>query len=281
MPFDNHLVSARDHNVIALPRPCESASTSISLSALAALVDMTLPADARLERVTFPVRRLKRGDMLHRAGDCFDAIYVVRSGFLKTVSIDAGGAEQVIAFPMAGEAIGLDGFDSGYYGLDLVALDMTTVVVLSFARLSELGRELPCIERLLCTVFSRELARTRRMARLLGSLSAEARVASFLLDLSERFGRLGYSRTSFELRMTRHEIGSYLGMKLETVSRTFSALAAAGLIRVNGKAIELRDSAALRCLVTPESDEARPAAGRPGGARAIDPQARLQVRQVA
>ena len=229
--------------------------TSVSLSDLAATLGATVSAERDLADVTFPVRRFKPGETLHRAGDKFSAIYVIRSGFFKTVSVDASGAELVLAFPMGGDVIGLDGLDPGQYIADVVALDTSHVAVVPFARLAHLGREHPCVARLLYSVFSRELVRNHGMVWLLGTLSAEARLAVFLLDLSERFGRLGYSRASFALRMTRQEMGSYLGIKLETVSRTFSAFAAAGLIAVHRKAVTLRDLAGLRRIVEPQADD--------------------------
>lgn len=184
---------------------------------------------------------------------------MVRSGFLKSVSVDRTAEEQVLAFPMGGDVIGLDGLDTERYASDVVALDASHVAVVSFARIARLGHEYPCIERLLYAAFSRELMRERNMIWLLGTLRAEARLATFLLDLSERFGRLGYSRASFALRMSREEIGSYLGIKLETVSRAFSAFAAAGLMAVDRKEVTLRDLAGLHRVVRPEArSEDRP-----------------------
>ena len=228
--------------------------------------------DSDLAGITFPVRRLKAGDTLVRSGDRFDSIYVVRSGFFKTVRIDAAGNEMVVALPMGGDAIGLDGFDPGRYTADVVALDASLVAVLPFARLAQLAREHPCLERALYRVFSRELGRERSMIWLLGTLDAEARLATFLLDLSERFGRLGYSRTCFELRMTRQEIGSYLGIKLETVSRTLSGLAAAGLIGVDRRTMTLHDIPALRRILEPKDAGPVPQSGTvPAAARVPAP----------
>jgi CRP/FNR family transcriptional regulator len=222
---------------------------SMSLVDLAAALGTTLQPNPRLSEITFPVRRLKPGETLCRAGDEFDAIYVIRCGFFKTVCVDESGNEVVLAFPMGGDVIGLDGLDRGRYNADVVALDTSHVAVVSFARIARLGHKDPSIGRLLYGAFSRELTREQGMIWLLGTLNAEARVATFLLDLSDRLGRLGYSRTSFALRMTRQEIGSYLGLKLETVSRTLSAFAAGGLLAVNRKVVTLRDPAGLRRIV--------------------------------
>jgi CRP/FNR family transcriptional regulator len=255
---------------------------SIALAEIAQLLAGAVDPAQSVPDIRFPVRSLKAGETLHRAGDRFEAIYVVRSGFLKTVSVDRTGEEQVLAFPMGGDVIGLDGLDAERYASDVVALDATQVAVVSFARIARLGHEYPSVERLLYAAFSREMIRGRNMIWLLGTLHAEARLATFLLDLAERFGRLGYSRSSFALRMSREEIGSYLGIKLETVSRAFSAFAAAGLIAVDRKEIALRDLAGLRRVVQPPADErpvqrvraARPAAARNAPAAAAPARAR-------
>jgi CRP/FNR family transcriptional regulator len=241
---------------------------------LVAMLGTALPDEHRFADLTFPVRRIKAGDALHRAGDEFKALYVVRSGFFKTVSIDTAGAELVLGFPMGGDVVGLDGVDSGHYLADVIALDISSVAVIPFAHLSQLAREYPCVERLLYSLFSRELVHKHAMFWLLGTLSAEARVASFLLDLSDRFGRLGYSRTSFALRATRQEIGSYLGLKLETVSRTFSAFAASGMMDIDRRQVSLRDVAGMRRVVDPNAAGAT-------GERATTSAARQQPLPVA
>jgi CRP/FNR family transcriptional regulator len=229
--------------------------------------------------ITFPVRRLKAGDTLVRAGDRFDAVYVIRSGFFKTVRTDTGGNEMVLALPMGGEAIGLDAIDSGRHTADVIALDASLVAIVPFARLAQLAREHPCLERALFRAFSRELCREHGMIWLLGTRDAEARLAAFLLDLSERFGRLGYSRIAFELRMTRQEIGSYLGIKLETVSRTLSGLAARGLIAVDRRTVTLNDIAGLRRILEPRDASAKRELGTvPAAARMSPPRNANQTR---
>jgi CRP/FNR family transcriptional regulator, anaerobic regulatory protein len=227
----------------------DAAPTLVGVADLAALLGMSESSTPALRDVRFPVRRLLQGDVLYRAGDAFDTLYTVRCGFFKTQCVDEGGSEQVLSFPMRGELLGLDGIGSGQYGVDALALDTSEVVVMPFRRFASLSHDEPSLERLLYRLLSRELGRTYTLMHLLGSLTAEARVASFLLDLSERFGRMGFSRNCFVLRMTRHEIGSYLGLKLETVSRLLSSMASVGLIAVDGKAIKLLDPTGLRRLL--------------------------------
>ena len=220
--------------------------TAVDLAELAALLGVALDLPANTADVEFTVRRLHPGETLCRAGDEFESLYVVRSGCLKTVSFDDAGNEQVLAFPMRGDAIGVDGFDRGHHTEDAIALESCHVIIVPFARIAALARNIPNVERLVYAIFNRELVHRQNMVRLLGMLNAEARVAAFLLDLSDRFGRLGCSKSAFVLRMTRYELGGYLGIKLETVSRALSAFAACGLINVDRREVVLNDMLQLR-----------------------------------
>ena len=231
---------------VSLHRAASHNGASVGLSELAPMLGVPIDVPAGMADVDFPVRRLRPGETLCRAGDEFEALYIVRSGFLKTVSLDGAGNEQVLAFPMRGDAIGVDGFDLGHYTADAIALESCHVIVVPFARIAGPGRLIPGIERLIYSLFNRELVHRQNMVRLLGMFNAEARVAAFLLDLSERCGRLGCSRSSFVLRMTRQELGSYLGIKLETVSRALSAFAASGLMDVSRREVVLNDIEELR-----------------------------------
>ena len=204
---------------------------------------------ARIEQVVFARRRLKRGDSLFKAGDPFNALYAIRSGFLKTTVLNADGREQVTGFQMAGELLGLDGIGSGRYHGNAVALEDSEVCVLPFALIEELGREVPAIQRNLHSVLSREIVRDHGVMMLLGSMSAEERLGAFLLGLSRRFTARGYSASDFHLRMTREEIGSFLGLKLETVSRLFSRFQTDGLIEVQQKHVRIVDIPGLENLV--------------------------------
>jgi CRP/FNR family transcriptional regulator len=192
--------------------------------------------------------QFKAGQRIHTIGQPFDVLYIVNSGFLKTVMIDVFGNEQILSFPMKGDLFGVDGIHSRRYESEAVALTNCDVVLLPFKKLTALGKMYPELEAALYGVMSRELIREQAMVSMLGSLSAEARVARFLVNLSERFSELGYSGKQFNLRMTRHEIGSYLGLTLETVSRTLSAFNEMGLISVEQRAIDIKDLQALKTL---------------------------------
>jgi CRP/FNR family transcriptional regulator len=149
---------------------------------------------------------------------------------------------------MKGDLFGVDGIHGKRYESEAVALTNCDVILVPFKKLTALGKMFPELEAALYGVMSRELIREQSMVSMLGSLSAEARVARFLVNLSERFAELGYSGKQFNLRMTRHEIGSYLGLTLETVSRTLSAFNEMGLISVDQRAIDIKDFHALKTL---------------------------------
>ncbi len=229
----------------------EHAGAGLPVRELTRLLHVDCPDEAWLARTTFALRRVREGESLLRAGDRFHSLYVVRSGCFKTVFTDLTGIEQVLGFPMRGDLIGADGIDCDFYGSSSVSLDTSEVVIVPLSSLAQLGCECPALDSLLYRVLSRELVRVQNMTWVLGTLDAEGRVAAFLLDLSARFGALGYSPCAFNLRMTRQEIGSYLGLKLETVSRTLSALNACGSIEVHQRSVDILDPGALRRVIDP------------------------------
>ncbi|MGE3163058.1 MAG: fumarate/nitrate reduction transcriptional regulator Fnr [Burkholderiales bacterium] len=194
----------------------------------------------RIENVVYARRRVKRGESLFQAGGEFTSVYAIRSGFFKSSLLDRDGREQVTGFFMGGELLGMDGIGGAYHGT-ATALEDSEVCIMPYALIEEMSREIPALARQLHAVLAREIARDHGVMMLLGSMRAEERLATFLLNLSRRFLRRGYSQTDFHLRMTREEIGSYLGLKLETVSRLFSAFQKDGLIEVQQKHVRIRD----------------------------------------
>jgi CRP/FNR family transcriptional regulator, anaerobic regulatory protein len=195
----------------------------------------------RVENIVYARRRVRRGETLFNAGAEFSAVYAIRSGFFKSSVLDAEGREQVTGFFMGGELIGLEGLGSGVYNGTAVALEDGEVCVLPYRLIEKLSREVPALQRHLHAVLAREIVRDHGVMLLLGSMRAEERLATFLLNLSKRFVRRGYSASNFHLRMTREELGSYLGLKLETVSRLFSQFQSARLIDVQQKHVRILD----------------------------------------
>lgn len=212
-------------------------------------VGLSKEESAKLDSLVQNRRHMKRGDHLFRVGDSFQSLYAIRSGFLKTKLLLEDGREQVTGFQMAGEVIGLDGIGSERHTCDAVALEDSEVCVIPFSRLEQLGRELAPLQQNFHKVMSREIVREHGVMMLLGSMRAEERLAAFLLNLAQRLAARGYSPAEFNLRMTREELGSYLGLKLETVSRAFSRFQEDGLIAVQQKFIQIKDPEGLRRLV--------------------------------
>jgi CRP/FNR family transcriptional regulator len=194
-------------------------------------------------------RHYRKGEHAYHAGDAFDSLYAVRTGFFKTSMLTEDGRDQVTGFLMTGELMGLDGISTDRHPCDAVALEDSELCVIPFARLEELSREAPSLQRHLHKVMSREIVSDQSVMMLLGSMRAEERLAAFLLNLSQRMTARGYSPSEFYLRMTREAIGSYLGLKLETVSRVFSRFHTEGLIAVQQKHIRILDIPRLRSIV--------------------------------
>ena len=169
-------------------------------------------------------KRIKAGESLYQAGDAFKSLYSVRTGFFKSYVITVGGRVQVTGFQMSGEIIGVDGIDNDEHTINVAALEDSEVCVIPYVRLEEISARVPALRRQVHRVMAREIVRDHGVMLLLGSMRAEERVAAFLLNLSKRFVARGYAASEFHLRMKREEIGSYLGLKLETVSRIFSKL---------------------------------------------------------
>ncbi|WP_436022624.1 helix-turn-helix domain-containing protein [Trinickia sp. LjRoot230] len=186
-------------------------------------------------------RHVKRGEALYRVGDDFKNIYAVRTGSFKKLTLLADGREQVTGFYLCGEPLGLDGISTGQCASDAVALEDSSVCVMPFELLELLSREVKAVQHHIYRLLSAELVRESGWMMLLGTMTADERVANFLLDLSSRWQQRAYSPTQFMLRMTREETGSLLGIKLETVSRTLSRFQKDGLIEVNGKEVRILD----------------------------------------
>jgi CRP/FNR family transcriptional regulator len=205
---------------------------------------------ADLDTLVASRETVHRGEALFRRGDPFTSLYAVRTGFFKTSTSSEDGREQVTGFQMGGELLGLDGFDDETHRCDAVALEDSQVCVIPCASLEALSRRFPALQRQLHRVMSREIIHEQGLMMLLGSMRAEERVAAFLSNLARRLQARGFSASSFVLRMTRLEIGTYLGLKLETVSRSFSRLHDAGILRVQQRNIHILDAQALERLVT-------------------------------
>jgi CRP/FNR family transcriptional regulator, anaerobic regulatory protein len=193
--------------------------------------------------------RYRKGDGLYYAGESFKALFAISTGSCKTVLLTRDGQAQVTGYHLAGEIIGFDGIDTETHECQAIALEDMEVFTLPFDELENLARLNRSFGHTLHIWLSHEGARIRTLTIVLGTMRAEQRLAAFLLDLSHRYQEGGYSSCEFVLRMTREEIGSYLGLKLETVSRLLSRFQRDSLIQVEGRLVRLRDRVALRGLV--------------------------------
>ncbi|GAB4126149.1 MAG: fumarate/nitrate reduction transcriptional regulator Fnr [Sideroxydans sp.] len=225
------------------------ACSNCNLRELCLPVDLTTDEMRQLDNLSHHKRLVAAGDYLYRSGDRFTSLHAIRSGSFKTRVLQDDGREQVTGFLMAGEIIGLDAISSDVHTCEALAMEDSEVCELPFARLEELGREIPSLQRHLHKVMSREIVRDQGIMLLLGSMRAEERLAAFLLNLSQRHAAHGGSPSHLQLRMSRRDIGSYLGLKLETVSRAFSRLQEEGAIQVRARQVELLDLPRLRRLV--------------------------------
>jgi len=219
------------------------------------LRELCLPvgfSDQELDRLDTMValrRTVRRGDTLFHSGDGFEAVYAVRTGFFKTRVSSEDGRDQVTGFQMAGELLGLDGIGTDHHTCDAVALEDSQVCVIRYDQLEHLSREFTDLQRQFHKIMSREIVRDHGVMLLLGSMRAEERLAAFLLNLTQRLEARGFSASALVLRMTREEIGTYLGLKLETVSRCFSKFQEDGVLQVRQRHIRVLDPAALQQMV--------------------------------
>jgi CRP/FNR family transcriptional regulator len=193
-------------------------------------------------------RRIKRGDSVYRNGDPFKSLYAVRSGFFMTYAITEDGREQITGFQMPSDIVGMDGIGTELHKLNVVALEDSEVCVIPLGKIEDISTQVPKLQRELNRMMSREIVRDQVTMIMLGTMRAEERVAAFLLNLSQRFAALGYSPSEFYLRMTRDQIGCYLGLKLETISRIFSKFQDCGLLTVQNKRIQILDRQRLKSL---------------------------------
>ncbi len=229
-----------------------SSSARLSNCSTCNLAELCLPVGLtdeemqRLDELNMQKRSYARGDYLYRGGDKFRAVFAINRGAFKTRVLHEDGREQVTGFQMAGEIIGLDAISTDMHDGEALALEDSVVCELPFHRLEALSRDIPSLQRHFHRIMSREIVRDQGIMLLLGSMRSEERVAAFLLTLSQRYAARGLSPTQFQLSMSRQDIGSYLGLKLETVSRAFSNFQEKGIIAVRTRSIEILDLALLQ-----------------------------------
>jgi len=193
----------------------------------------------RLDAIVQRNRPLHRGNHIFQTGSRFGSIYVVKSGTIKSYTQCPNGTEQVVGFHLPGEVVGLDGIETGKHICSAKALETTAVCEVPFSRLEELTATVPGLQHQMFRLMSKEISKETGLMVLLGKSTAEERLAAFLLSLSVRFHSYGFSSTEFNLSMSRREIGSYLGLALETVSRLFTHFQEERILEVDRKHIKI------------------------------------------
>lgn len=219
-----------------------------SLSGLCLPLSLNVQDMESLDEIVKRGRPLKKGETLFRQGDAFNSVFAIRSGALRTFSVTDAGEEQITGFHLPSELVGLSGMDTETYPVSAQALETTSVCEIPFERLDELSVLLPQLRRQLMRIMSREIRDDQQMMMLLSKKTADERIATFLINLSARFSARGFSANQFRLPMSRNEIGNYLGLAVETVSRVFTRCQASGLLEAEGKEVRILDSIRLCAL---------------------------------
>lgn len=202
----------------------------------------------RLNQIVQRGKPLQKGEYLYRAHDPFHAVFAIRSGAVKAVSLSNNGEEQVTGFYLPGEVVGMDGIAENRYTNSVIALETASICEIPFVRMEELSLKIPSLQRHFFQLMSREITQDQQIITLLSKNSAEQRIASLLLSISSRNSRRHLSANEFSLPMSRTDIGNFLGLTIETVSRVFSRLQKHGILAVNRKEISINDLDALRQL---------------------------------
>jgi len=200
----------------------------------------------RLDTLIAQRIKIKKGTALYRTGDPLHSLYAVRLGFFKTSVLSMDGREQVIGFQMQGEMLGLDAISTNHYACNAIALEDSEVCPIPFSHLEKLASDLPSLQHNLNKLLSQEIVRDHSMLLLLGNMNADERLAAFLLNLSQRLNMRGYSPRDFVLRMSREAMGSYLGLRLETICRCIAHLRQEQLVDVHGRNVRILDLPGLK-----------------------------------
>ncbi|CAI8731625.1 Transcriptional regulatory protein btr [Pseudomonas sp. IT-P258] len=227
----------------------KTACSNCSVMELCLPLGLTGQEVARLDRLIVQRVKVKKGATLYRAGDPLRSLFAVRIGSFKTSVLSIDGREQTTGFHMPGEMLGLDAISNELHACSAFALEDSEVCPVHFSQLEKLAQELPSLQHSLNKILSREIVRDHDMLMMLGNMNSDERLAAFLLNLSQRLSLRGYSSSNFVLKMRREEIGSYLGLRLETICRGIAHLRDQGLVEVSGRDVRIHDMEGLKQLI--------------------------------
>ncbi len=202
----------------------------------------------RLDQIIGRRRRVARDELLYRIDDPFKNLYAIRFGHFKTYQSNPSGEQQITGFQMAGELLGMDAISAERHHCDAVALEDSEICEVPFHRLEELFGQMPTLLHHFHRIMSQEITREQNVMLLLGNMRAEQRFAAFLVNLSSRYAARGYSSTSFQLRMSREDIGNYLGLTIESISRLLSRFKKQGWLGVDKREVILLDPVTLKAM---------------------------------
>jgi CRP/FNR family transcriptional regulator len=244
MPKPLTFVDSASLNITALKASC----AACSMHQLCLPMGLDEADISRLDQIIGRRRRLVRDERLYQMEEPFRNLYAIRFGHFKTYQVNAGGEQQITGFQMAGELLGMDAISSDHHHCDAVALEDSEVCEIPFTRLEELFGHVPTLLRHFHRIMSQEITREQNVMLLLGNMRAEQRFAVFLVNLSARYAARGYAANSFQLRMSREDIGNYLGLTIESVSRLLSRFKKQGWIAVDKREVTLLDPAMLKAM---------------------------------
>lgn len=204
----------------------------------------------QLDKIIGRRRRVARDEQLYRMDQPFHSLYAVRFGHFKTAQVNLRGEQQITGFQMAGDLLGMDAIGAGRHACSAVALEDAEVCEIPFNRLQELFGQVPQLLQHFHRIMSQEIMREQNVMLFLGNMRAEQRFAVFLLNLSARYAARGQSPVNFQLRMSREEIGDYLSLTIESVSRLLSRFRKQGWIHIENRDLNILDRSALEALST-------------------------------
>lgn len=247
MAINQHAVNTQ-HNTC--PHDKKISCGNCRLNTICLPISLHIDDIDRLNGIVQRGKPLHKGDYLYRANDTFDSIYAIRSGAVKALTLSDNGDEQVTGFYLPGEIVGMDGIADDRYTNSVIALETASVCEIPFHRMEELSLQIPNLQRHFFQLMSREITQDQQIITLLSKSSAEERIASLLLSISSRNNRRQLSANAFRLPMSRTDIGNYLGLTIETVSRIFTRLQKQGVITVNKKEIQISNMELLRNITS-------------------------------
>ncbi len=244
------------NTAVPFPAASNNKCSGCSFRQLCLPVGLSDSEVGRLDQIIARRRRVFKDEPLYRAEQPFHSLYAVHFGHFKTAQVNLRGNQQITGFQMAGDLLGMDAIGSGRHSCTAVALDDAEVCEIPYARLTDLFSQVPALLQHFHRIMSHEITREQNVMLFLSNMRAEQRFALFLLNLSSRYAARGYAASCFQLRMSREDIGDYLGLTIESISRLLSRFRREGWVKVENREVSLLDRAALEALASGAAGDA-------------------------